>query len=298
MANEPLDDEICPRIITKHGELESLFPEIPIGLNSSKVSHVGARTSRDYASGPGVNLDKNGRIKSFSTGRKSGSIFDGLDLARCANSYPEITGGSCMDVSMGHESVLHEAIRHECIRQKDKHFHDDTYNTPDFSRIPRRGSRESRSKSAKTKKAPKTRSLSPNQKFRGVGKPKISVLRGMYPLHVRGVTETSGYDKDMYAGVVRIDFRGRLDPLDAMGINVAKSVQKMGEEGGTMIIPGRVVGQKHLKGRNTGVTYRAVFLDGHEDTFDEIMLRHYAGMFSSACMKTEDPLLPLIVRMM
>lgn len=279
MVNDPRDYGTYPRITTKHGDLGSLFPEIPIGLNPPSVSHVahdqwhvGARTSRDYASGPGVNLEKNGRTHSFSTGDTHGSIFDD----------PEITGYPHMDTSMD-----------------DNYHDDDTYKVPVVTRVPRRESREDIPKTAKSsKETPSTRYLSTNQKFRGVGKPKISVLREMYPLHVRGVTEPSDYDKDMYSGVVTIDFRGRLDPLNAMGVNVAKSVQKRGEGGGTMIIPGRVVGQKHLKGRDTGVTYRAVFLDGSEDTFNETMLRHYAGMFSSACMKTEDPLLPLIVRMM
>lgn len=286
--------------------LEPLFPDLPAELKLPRISYIeedkkfGATVSSDFASGPGVNLEKYTRVNSFAPGvNMDTSLMEELEMSGRANSAPELTGGVQMDASMdmGTGNLL-DSIK---SMKSNKHFHDDDkYAIPKFG-VGRRGSRESRSKTKviKASKTSKPRSLSPNQKFFSNGKTKLSALRGMYPTHVRGVVESSDYDKDLYAGVVNADFGiGRLNVLDAVGVNVAKSFTKVGEEGGTVITPGKVVGQKHLKGRTTGVTYRIVFLNGTTETVNEVMLRHYASVFSSGCMRPEDPLLPIIVRMM
>lgn len=275
---------------------EPLFPEIPEKLLSPVVKYVphdpvGANTSRDYEHGPGINLERNRRVTSYSIREKEETLCETLRHQRRFNSAPEMTGVHGMET---------DPVRH---------FHDDdNYRVPVFpseraaARFPLVGRKDSgsRSRSFKTKKSEseKTRSLSPNHRFfgRGIGKPKLSVLRGKYPAHVRGVDVPSEYDSDKYSGVVTVDFHGRLNPLDAIGTNVAKSFPKDG--GGTDILPGRVVGQVHMKGRLTGVKYRVVYLNGTEEILTEDLFRYQSGVFSSACMRTENPLKPVIVRMM
>lgn len=275
---------------------EPLFPEIPEKLLPPIVNYVphdpiGANTSMDYEHGPGVNLERNRRVTSYSIRDKEETLCETLRHQRRFNSTPEMTCDKGMEMS----SV--------------RHFHDDeNYRVPVFpsermaARFPLVGRKDSgsRSRPFKTKKSEseKPRSLSPNHRFfgRGIGKPKLSALRGKYPAHVRGVEGPSEYDSDKYSGVVNVEFHGRLNPLDAIGTNVAKSFPKNG--GGSEILPGRVVGQVHMKGRLTGVKYRVVYLNGTEESLTEEMFRYHAGVFSSACMRTENPLKPVIVRMM
>lgn len=132
----------------------------------------------------------------------------------------------------------------------------------------------------------------------GKGKLKLSSLQGEPTCRVSDVAEASECDKDKYAGEVSVKYNERLNVLNAIGVHVAKCVDKGGEEGGTMVVPGRVVSQKHLKGRTTGVSYRIVYLTGEEETVNETMLRYYSSVFSSASMKTENPIKPLVVRML
>lgn len=293
-VGEHVDNTIGPLEMERSDTpLESLFPEMPGGLKPPRISyvehdHMGARVSQTYAEGPGLNAERYQRTNSMVTNIKGVSLVDEVERGRRAYSAPGVTEGVGMDSSMGTGTA--------------KHFHaDDTCKVPRFTR--QSSSRALKtapqlSKVSKFPKASKPRSLSPNQKFWGNGKNKLSKLRDVYPTHVRGVVEPSDYDKGMYSGVVNVDFRGRLDPLNAVGVNVAKGVPKGGGEGGMVIIPGKVVSQKSLKGRTTGTTYRLVFLNGTEETVNEIMLRHYSAAFASGCMSPDEPLLPLIVRMM
>lgn len=137
-----------------------------------------------------------------------------------------------------------------------------------------------------------------NKNLWGKGKIKLSSLHGEATCHVSGVADVSMYDKDKYAGEVSVKYNERFNVLNAIGVNVAKCVYSGGEEGGTGIVPGKVVAQRHLKGRTTGVTYRAVYLTGEEEDLNEVMLRYYSSVFASASMKTENPIKPLVVRML
>ncbi len=274
--------------------LEPLFPGIPAALSKPMVSCVeedkkfGANVSPDYKHGPGLNADKYKRVNSFCPGVDiDDRLKEVLEASRRANSAPELTG-----------------IEIDSSKIKDTKK-DYRYKIPKLG-VGRRGSRESRSKTKASKssnkngvsKVSKPRSLSPNQKFGVNGRTKLEPLRGMYPTRVLGVVEATGFDSMTYSGVVKVDFRGKLDPLDSIGVNVAKSFPRGGEDGGTIITPGKVVGQKHMEGRLTGVKYRIVYLNGTEETVNEEMLRYYSGVFNSACMSTDVPLLPIIVRMM
>lgn len=137
-----------------------------------------------------------------------------------------------------------------------------------------------------------------NKNLWGKGKPKLSDLHGAATCHVSDVTEVSKCDQKEYAGEVSVKFHERFNHLNAIGVNIAKCVDKGGEEGGTVVVPGRIVAQKHLKGRTTGVTYRAVYLNGEEENLNETMLRYYSSVFASASMRPENPIRPLRVVMM
>ena len=160
----------------------------------------------------------------------------------------------------------------------------------------RRASREAEGACGKKARSgsPKHRSLSPN--FWGKGKPPLAAMRNDHRFHCRGVAEPSGYDEEKYSGVVTVDIRGRFDPLNAIGTSVAKTFPS--RDDGPTLMPGRVVGQKSLKGRSTGVKYRVIYLNGVEEELNEDALRRYSALFSNASMYNEAPLKPIIVRMM
>ena len=151
-----------------------------------------------------------------------------------------------------------------------------------------------RTSRSKNRSIPKTRSLSPN--FWGKGKPSPSKLRGYYPYHVRETIDPEGVDKEMYSGVVSVDFRGRLDVLCAVGSNVARSTSK-GPGMGNTIIPGRIIGQKILSKNPLCIVYEAVYLNGIRETLNEDGLRRESNIFSTASSYNEEPLKPLLVRM-
>lgn len=133
------------------------------------------------------------------------------------------------------------------------------------------------------------RPLSPSKRFKG--KPGVSKMRGYYPSHVRGVSEPSEFDAEEYAGVVKVDLRGRFDILDPVGTDVARA--KDGVDG-PLLVPGKVIGVKRLKGRSTGATFRVVYLDGFKEMLDEATLRWYANTFNQASTKVENPIKPII----
>ena len=141
-------------------------------------------------------------------------------------------------------------------------------------------------------KKDKPRSLSPNHRIRG--KPSLSKLREKFPWQVKGTMETSDFDSNEYSGVVNVEFEGRLNVLNAVGIDVAK--KDTGPDG-PILTPGKIVAQKSLKGRTTGMTYRVVYLDGTSEMLDEAKLRHYANVFNIASAQLEDGIKPIIVRM-
>lgn len=156
-----------------------------------------------------------------------------------------------------------------------------------------RKSRLSRMNSSKNLlKKDKPRSLSPNHRFRG--KPIISKLREKYPCQVRSTAEPTDFDSKEYSGVVSVEYNGRFDVLNAVGLNVAK---KDAGPDGPVLTPGRIVSQRSLKGRTTGMTYRCVYLDGTFEVLDESKVRHYANIFNVASARLEDGIKPIIVRM-
>lgn len=287
--------------------LEPLFPKLPRELITPRISYIeevvedkkfGANVSPDFARGPGVNLEKYKRANSFCPGHDTNNTLEAIEQSKRAHSAPVLTG----DVPMAASMDMDTCNLSDKIKNIKKDVNETKYKIPKFG-VGRRGSRESRSKtkasrSSKVAKVSKPRSLSPNQKFWGNGKTKLDALRGMYPTHVRGVVEATEFDSRAYSGVVKVDFRGRLDVNDSVGLNVAKNFPQIGDDGGTVIVPGKVVGQKHTKGKLDGVKYRIIYLNGTEETVNEEMLRYHASVFNSACMSTDVPLLPIIVRMM
>lgn len=143
-------------------------------------------------------------------------------------------------------------------------------------------------------KAHKAASSKPlNKKSWGKGKPELSSLHGITTCHVSDVKEVSKCDQKKYAGEVSVKYHERFNHLNAIGVNIAKCSSASGT-----VVPGRIVAQRHLKGRTTGVMYRAVFLGGEEETLNETMLRYYSSVFASASMRPENPILPLVVKMM
>lgn len=151
-----------------------------------------------------------------------------------------------------------------------------------------------RSGDSKTTAAYKTRAPSLIKKSWEKGKQKLAVLHGAATCRVTGVAEASRCDQEEeYAGEIAVVFNDRFSASNAIGVNVAKCVDESGE-----ITPGRIVSQRHVTGTTAGVMYRAVYLNGESENLDEIMLRHYSGVFASASMRPENPIKPLVVRMM
>ncbi len=105
----------------------------------------------------------------------------------------------------------------------------------------------------------------------------------------------AGFDAERFSGVVRFEFRGRLDCLNAVGTNVSKFVGDKGRGGRQ--VPGRIVRQSGPRTPGGKLSYTAIYLDGSSDVLDETYLRHHSALFSNATTSTYGNIKPIVVEM-
>lgn len=126
----------------------------------------------------------------------------------------------------------------------------------------------------------------------GGGKHPLNELRGFYPFQVGPSDPRKPGHEASGAVVVDVHFKGRLDVKNAFGANVARTVS--GLEGVDRHVPGKVIGQRVVGEK---LEYTAVFANSTRETLDEVKLRHYSQIYSTASTRPLNPIGPIVVRL-